>query len=52
MVLSFALTVHLPILLGGDQSAMLSLLKDMALAGAAFHIYATTSRESKGLFAM
>lgn len=52
MLLSFALTVHLPILLGGDQSAMPNLLKDTALAGAAFYIYATTSKESKGLFAM
>ena len=52
MLLSFALTVHLPILLSGDQSAMPNLLKDTALAGAAFYIYAITSKESKGLFAM
>ncbi|MEZ4736645.1 MAG: hypothetical protein R3E79_56910 [Caldilineaceae bacterium] len=52
MLLSFALTIHLPMLLGGDQSAMPNLLKDTALAGAAFFVYATTSQEGKGLFAM
>lgn len=52
MLLSFALTIHLPMLLGGDQNAMPNLLKDTALAGAAFFVYATTSQEGKGLFAM
>ncbi len=52
LLLSFALTIHLPMLLGGDQSAMPNLLKDTALAGAAFFVYATTSQEGKGLFAM
>jgi hypothetical protein len=52
MLLSFALMIHLPLLLSGDQSAMPSLLKDISLAGAAFFFYATTSQEGKGLFAM
>lgn len=52
LLLSFALTIHLPMLLGGDQSAMPNLLKDTALAGAAFFVYATTSQEGKGLFAI
>ena len=52
MLLSFALMIHLPLLLSGDQSAMPSLLKDISLAGAAFIFYATTSQEGKGLFAM
>jgi putative oxidoreductase len=52
MLLGFALTIHLPMLMGGDQNAMPNLLKDTALAGAAFYIYATTSQAGKGLFAM
>jgi len=36
MLLSFALTIHLVALLGGDQAAMGMVLKDTALAGAAF----------------
>lgn len=36
MLLSFALTIHLPALMGGDQAAMAMVLKDTALAGAAF----------------
>lgn len=36
LLLSFALTVQLPMVIGGDQMAMPSLLKDLALAGAAF----------------
>lgn len=49
MLLSFALTIHLPLVIGGDQAAMPNLLKDIALAGAAFYIAATTG---KGLFEM
>lgn len=49
MLLSFALTVHLPLVLGGDQLAMPNLLKDTALAGAAFYLAATSG---KGLFEM
>jgi putative oxidoreductase len=37
MLLSFALLIHLPLLLSGDQMAMTNLLKDTALAGAAFY---------------
>jgi hypothetical protein len=36
LLLVFALTVQLPMVMGGDQMAMPSLLKDLALAGAAF----------------
>jgi len=36
LLLIFALTIQLPMVLGGDQMAMPSLLKDIALAGAAF----------------
>lgn len=36
MLLIFALSIHLMALVGGDQAAMASLLKDTALAGGAF----------------
>ncbi|MEM7413885.1 MAG: DoxX family protein [Gemmatimonadota bacterium] len=36
MLLIFALSIHLVALIGGDQAAMASLLKDTALAGGAF----------------
>ncbi|MDX1628108.1 MAG: DoxX family protein [Fulvivirga sp.] len=36
MLLIFALSIHLPSVMGGDQNAMPNLLKDTALAGAAF----------------
>jgi uncharacterized membrane protein YphA (DoxX/SURF4 family) len=36
LLLTFALTVHLPALLGGDQMAMSNVLKDLALAGGAW----------------
>jgi uncharacterized membrane protein YphA (DoxX/SURF4 family) len=36
LMLVFAFTVHLAAVVGGDQMAMGSFLKDMALAGAAF----------------
>jgi putative oxidoreductase len=51
MLLSFAFTIHLPMLMGGDMKAMSNLLKDTALAGAAFFVYATTSQADKGLWA-
>ena len=35
MLLIFALSIHLPSVLGGNQSSMSSLLKDIALAGGA-----------------
>lgn len=38
MLLIFALSIHLPTVLGGDQNAMPNLLKDIALAGAAFYM--------------
>jgi uncharacterized membrane protein len=36
LMLVFALTIHLAAVIGGDQMAMSSFLKDTALAGAAF----------------
>lgn len=36
LMLVFALTIHLVAVLGGDQMSMGNLLKDLALAGAAF----------------
>lgn len=41
MLLSFALTIHLVALIGGDQAAMSMLLKDLALAGGAFVLAGT-----------
>ena len=38
LMLVFILTIHLPHFLGGDQSAMGSLMKDLALMGAALFI--------------
>ncbi|MBC7866165.1 MAG: DoxX family membrane protein [Gloeobacteraceae cyanobacterium ES-bin-316] len=38
MLLVFVLTIHLPALMGGDQNAMQSLLKDFALMAAAMFI--------------
>lgn len=49
MLASFALSIHLPAVLGGDQLAMPNLLKDTSLAGAAFYIAATSG---KGMFEM
>jgi uncharacterized membrane protein len=42
LLLVFVLTIHLPMVLGGDQSAMGQLLKDLALAGASFYYSGTT----------
>jgi uncharacterized membrane protein YphA (DoxX/SURF4 family) len=36
MLLIFALTIHLPAVMGGDMNAMPNFLKDVALAGGAF----------------
>jgi putative oxidoreductase len=36
LLLIYALTIQLPQVMGGDQMAMGNLLKDLALAGAAF----------------
>ncbi|WP_026899107.1 DoxX family membrane protein [Daejeonella oryzae] len=38
MLLVFILTIHLPALLGGDQNAMGSLLKDFSLMAAAMFV--------------
>lgn len=36
LMLIFALAIHLPAVIGGDQMSMASLLKDLSLAGAAW----------------
>lgn len=36
LLVLYAVTIHLPAVLGGDQMAMGQVLKDLALAGAAF----------------
>ena len=53
MLLSFVVTVHLPMLSNPEmsQTAMPSVLKDTALAGAAFLIAGLGLKEGKGLFA-
>ena len=38
LLIVFILTIHLPSIMGGDQMAMGSLLKDMSLAGGALSI--------------
>ena len=38
MLVLFALLIHLPGMMGGDQMAMPSFMKDLALGGAAFFI--------------
>lgn len=38
MLLIFVLTLHLPMVVGGEMDAMQSLLKDLSLAGAAWYI--------------
>jgi uncharacterized membrane protein YphA (DoxX/SURF4 family) len=38
MMLVFVLTIHLPGVMSGDQMAMPGVLKDLALAGAAFFV--------------
>ncbi len=40
MLLIFALTIHLPGMLGGNEASMPSFMKDLAMAGAAFFISA------------
>jgi len=37
LLLVFVLSIHLPAVMGGDQMAMTTILKDLALAGAAFY---------------
>ncbi len=37
LLIIYALTVQLPMVIGGDQMAMGQVLKDLALAGAAFY---------------
>jgi uncharacterized membrane protein len=45
MLIVFVLTLHLPAVLGGDQAAMGSLLKDLSLAGAAFFIAVSSCKK-------
>lgn len=41
----FVLTIHLPALIGGNQMAMSSVLKDISLGGAALYIAGIFSKE-------
>lgn len=47
MLFIFALSIHLPNLIGGDQASMSSLLKDFALAGAAWALADTYPAEAE-----
>lgn len=42
-----AFTVHLPVVLGGDQTAMSNVLKDVALSGGALILSGVFSHEAK-----
>lgn len=44
-LLAFALLIHLPAVMGGDQMAMGQILKDVSLAGAAFYIAGVLKEE-------
>lgn len=48
MLLIFAVSVHLMAVLGGDQAAMSMVLKDTALAGAAFILFDVMASEEGG----
>ena len=45
MLLIFVLTMHLPGVIGGNESSMPMLLKDLGLAGGAFFISGNTSED-------
>lgn len=45
MLLIFALSIHLPAVLGGDQASMTNFLKDVALAGGALVVAGTFPKE-------
>ena len=49
MLIIFALSVHLPSLLGGNEMAMSSILKDLALAGAAWMYSAHVAKDAAGM---
>lgn len=49
LLLSFALSIHLPALLGGDQMAMTSLLKDLAMAAGAGILSGVFRRQEEGI---
>ncbi len=48
MLLIFALSIHLPNVMGGDETSMISLLKDISLAGGAW-LYAQMAVDPKGM---
>ncbi len=48
MLLIFAVSVHLMALVGGDQAALSSVLKDTALAGGAFILSGVMAAEEEG----
>lgn len=45
MLIIFVLTMHLPAVIGGNEMSMGQLLKDTALAGAAFYLSANLKEE-------
>jgi len=47
LLFSFALTIHLPALIGGDQMAMSQVLKDSAMAAAAWTLSGVLKREEE-----
>jgi len=44
LMLLFILTIHLPVVMGGDQNGMGSLLKDLALMAGALYIGSSSSK--------
>jgi putative oxidoreductase len=49
MLIIFALSVHLPKVLGGDQMAMGQVLKDLMLAGGAWIYSANIAKDAAGM---
>jgi len=43
LMLVFILTIHLPVVMGGDQNGMGSLLKDLAMMAGALYIGSSSS---------
>jgi len=48
MLAIFALSIHLPGAMGGNEASMPNLLKDLALAGGAFYMAGNYSDENSG----
>jgi uncharacterized membrane protein len=50
LMLLFILTIHLPVVMGGDQNGMGSLLKDLALMAGALYIGSSSSKWQELIF--